>query len=172
MFTIYKAALSDIPLIRTLTFRVWPQTYAPIISKEQIEFMLEMMYSETSLQKQMKEGCYFIIVNNEVEPVGFASYQETEPSIFKLHKIYVLPSQQGQGIGKFLIDYIFADIQQQGATAMQLQVNRNNNARNFYEKSGFTIIGKADFDIGNDYFMNDYIMEKKLNQADSIKVFS
>ena len=27
---------------------------------------------------------------------------------------------------------------------------------------GFTVIEEADFDIGNGYFMNDYVMEKKL----------
>ena len=111
MLNIRKAILSDIPLIRELTFKVWPQTYAAIISKEQIDFMLQMMYSETSLQQQMNEGCRFIIVYDEAEPVGFASYQETEPAIFKLHKIYVLPSQQGKGTGKFVIDHIINEIQ-------------------------------------------------------------
>jgi len=162
MHHIRIATSSDIPLIRELTFNVWPQTYAAIISKEQIEFMLEMMYSEASLQQQMKEGYQFIIVYDEAEPVGFASYQKTEPAIFKLHKIYILPSQQGKGTGRFVIDHIISEIQQQGATALQLQVNRNNKARNFYEKLGFAVIQEADFDIGNGYFMNDYVMEKKV----------
>lgn len=162
MLNIRKAILSDIPLIRELTFKVWPQTYAAIISKEQIDFMLEMMYSETSLQQQMKEGCRFIIVYDEAEPVGFASYQETETAIFKLHKIYVLPSQQGKGTGRFVMENIISEIQQQGATALQLQVNRNNKAKSFYEKLGFAVIQEADFDIGNGYFMNDYVMEKKV----------
>ena len=32
----------------------------------------------------------------------------------------------------------------------------------FYEKLGFQIIKEEDVDIGNGYFMNDYIMEKLL----------
>jgi ribosomal protein S18 acetylase RimI-like enzyme len=48
------------------------------------------------------------------------------------------------------------------AKALQLQVNRFNKAKEFYEKLGFTVIKTADFDIGNGYFMNDYVMEKKL----------
>ena len=162
MFSIRIATTADIPLIRELTFNVWPQTYADLLSKAQIEYMLEMMYSVASLEKQMKEDCRFIIVNDEAEPVGFASYQEIEPAIFKLNKIYTLPSQQRKGIGRFIADYIINEIKQQGATALQLQVNRNNNAKNFYEKLGFAVIEEADFDIGNGYFMNDYIMEKKL----------
>jgi diamine N-acetyltransferase len=162
VLSIRNAAATDIPLIRELTFKVWPQTYAAIISEEQINFMLEMMYSETSLQQQMNDGCQFIIVYDESEPVGFAAYQETVPSVFKLHKIYVLSSQQGKGTGRFAIEYIISNIKQQGATALQLQVNRNNKAKDFYEKLGFTVIEEADFDIGNGFFMNDYVMEKKI----------
>lgn len=162
MFSISHASQEDIPLIRELTFKVWPQTYAAIISPQQIDYMLEMMYSETSLQKQMGEGIQFILVYDEEAPVGFAAYQQIQPGVYKLHKIYILTSQQGKGTGKFVIDHITHDIKQKGAGALQLQVNRHNKARNFYEKLGFTVIKEADFDIGNGYFMNDYVMEKKI----------
>ena len=80
--------------------------------------MLGMMYSETSLQKQMNEGCQFILVYDETRPVGFASYQEIEPSVFKLHKIYVLISQQGKGTGRFVIDHVIAAIKKRGAARL------------------------------------------------------
>lgn len=162
MFNISYATEKDIPLIRELTFKVWPQTYAAILSPEQIGYMLEMMYSETSLQKQMSEGSQFIIINDKAGPVGFASYQQMQSKIYKLHKIYVLPSQQGKGTGKYLLNYIIDNIRRNGASALQLQVNRNNKAKEFYEKLGFSVIEEADFDIGNGYFMNDYVMEKKI----------
>ncbi len=164
MFKIQSATEKDIPLIRDLTFKVWPQTYAPILSRQQIDYMLEMMYSEYSLQQQMLEGSQFIIVYDEKEPVGFAAYQETIAGTWKLHKIYVLGNQQGKGTGRFVIDHISNEIGRKGATALQLQVNRNNKARQFYEKIGFTVIDQVDFDIGNGYFMNDFIMEKKLGR--------
>ena len=162
MFTIRKAAADDIPLIRDLCFKVWPQTYSSIVSQEQIDYMLEKMYSPASLQNQMDAGSQFIIVYEEDEPVGFAAYFEKAPSVFKLDKIYVLLSQQGKGTGRFMIGYIVDEIKQRGATALQLQVNRNNKAKDFYEKLGFVIIDEKDFDIGNGYFMNDYVMEKRL----------
>lgn len=162
MLSIRNASTTDIPIIRELTFNVWPQTYAAILSKEQIEYMLKMMYSEDSLEKQMADGCQFIIVYDDAEPAGFSSHQEIEPGIFKLHKIYVLISQQGKGTGRFLINHIIRDIQQQRAKALRLQVNRYNKAKDFYEKLGFAVTHEADFDIGHGYFMKDYIMEKKL----------
>lgn len=162
MFNIRNATIEDIPLIRELTYKVWPQTYADLLSKEQISYMLEMMYSVSSLQKQIKDGAQFIFVYDEKEPVGFASFQETEPETWKLHKLYVLASQQGKGTGRFVIDYIIDEIKQQGAAALQLQVNRHNNAKSFYEKLGFSVIKEFEFDIGNGYVMDDYVLEKKL----------
>jgi len=161
--TIRNATINDIELIRELTFKVWPQTYSSIISKEQIDYMLEMMYSNKSLALQMAEGSQFIIVQDTKKPVGFASYKPVAINIYKLDKIYILQTQQGKGIGKFVIDYILQQIKDRGAESLQLQVNRNNiNAKLFYEKIGFSIIQEADFDIGNSYFMNDYVMEKKV----------
>ena len=162
MFEIQKASVNDIPLIRELAFKVWPQTYAPIISPEQIDYMLDMMYSEASLEKQIIDGARFIFIYENNEPVGFASYQETSPAIFKLHKLYVLPSQQGKGTGRFIIEHIINEIKPLGGRALQLQVNRRNNAKYFYEKNGFSVIKEFDFDIGNGYVMDDYVMEKKL----------
>jgi len=163
MFEIKRAGIDDIPLIRELTFRVWPQTYASILSQEQIDYMLEMMYSESSLKKQMTEdSCQFIIVYENGNPVGFASYSEEETHKWKLNKIYVLQNQQGKGTGKYIIYYIIEEIKKQNANSLYLQVNRYNNAKTFYEKLGFAEIDFINLDIGNGYFMNDYVMEKKL----------
>ena len=161
MLTIRKATDVDIPLIRELCFRVWPQTYAPILSHDKIGYMLELMYNPASLQKQMNDGSQFIFVCEDENPVGYAAYFEKTPSIFHLDKIYILPSQQGKGTGRFVINFIIDEIKQTGATSLQLQVNRNNKAKNFYEKLGFVVIGYQDFDIGSGFFMNDYVMEKR-----------
>lgn len=161
--TIRNATINDIELIRELTFKVWPQTYSSSISKEQIDYMLEMMYSKKSLADQIAEGSKFIIVQDNNKPVGFASYKQVESAIYKLDKIYILKTQQGKGTGKFVIEYILQQIKNEGASSLQLQVNRHNkNAKSFYKKNGFSVIQEADFEIGNGYFMNDYVMEKKI----------
>lgn len=163
MFDIKKATPADIPLIRDLTFHVWPQTYASILTQKQIDYMLEMMYSESSLQNQItKDGCQFIIVYEEDNPVGFASYSEEEPRRWKLNKIYILQNQQGKGTGKYVINYIIEEIKKQNANSLFLQVNQHNKAKSFYERLGFKEVDFVNLDIGNGFFMNDYIMEKKI----------
>lgn len=162
--TLRKAYPADIPLIREMAYKTWPVTYGNILSKEQLDYMLELIYSEQALKEQMEKNHEFIVVYDGVHPVGFASFSLIEPQTYKLHKIYVLPSQQGKGTGRFIIDQLVKAMKSKGAASLQLNVNRHNNAKTFYEKLGFAVIREEDIDIGKGYFMNDYVMEKKLMQ--------
>lgn len=161
--TIRKAYPADIPLIRDMAYKIWPQTYASILSKEQLDYMLNLLYSEKVLHEQIEGNTEFVIAYDGVHPVGFASFSLIEPFVFKLHKIYVLTSQQGKGTGRFIIDQLLKGMKTKGAVALQLNVNRHNNAKSFYEKLGFVVVKEEDVDIGNGYYMNDYVMEKALN---------
>lgn len=160
--TLRKASDNDVMLIRELSLKVWPQTYASILSAEQISYMLNLMYSEAALHQQLKDQHHFFIVYNAGIPIGFASYSELEHPIFKLHKIYVLPLQQGRGTGRIVLEELFKLVKKEGATALRLNVNRNNRALSFYKKLGFVVIREEDIDIGGGFMMNDYVMEKEL----------
>jgi len=159
MLTIRPVLETDIPLLRSLCFKVWPQTYASILSQAQIDYMLELMYSQATLQKQMQKGTRFLFCYDDNEPCGFAAYQDHGDGKFKLDKIYVLPNQQGKGIGRFIITHVVNTIRPLGATVLQLQVNKQNVAKQFYEKLGFVVARAAVFDIGNGFVMDDYVME-------------
>ena len=161
--TIRKASSADASLIRDMAYEIWPETYSQILSKDQLEYMLGLFYNEQKLKTEIEQGVEFILIYEDVQPAGFAAFSKTEPEVYKLHKIYVLPSQQGKGTGRFIIDEVIKAIKQVGAMALQLNVNRNNNAKLFYEKLGFVVIREEDIDIGNGYFMNDYVMEKKID---------
>jgi len=158
------ADIGDLNTIGFLAQQIWPPTYREILVQEQLEYMMELFYSPSSLKKQLiEEKHVFILVENGDEPIGFASYSPIRTTgVYKLHKLYVLPNQQGKGLGKAIVDFIVEDIQPKSAHALQLNVNRYNKAKNFYERLGFEIIREEDIDIGNGYYMNDYIMEKKI----------
>lgn len=101
-----EAGAEYIPVIRSISSRVWPETFSPILSPEQIRYMMEMMYSTESLARQMTEpGLRYFLARHEGEYVGYLStqtdYRGTNRT--KIHKIYVLPETQGCGCGKFLI---------------------------------------------------------------------
>ena len=170
VLTIRHATVSDVELIRTLALQIWPKTYEKILDQKQIRYMMELMYSEEALREQIEKGAQFIIVYNAGFPIGFASYSEIESSVYKLHKIYVLHKQQGRGCGRFVIGQVIADIEPKGASVLRLNVNRYNAAKGFYEKLGFEVVGSEDVDIGNGYFMNDFVMEKRLQVGEGSSV--
>jgi RsiW-degrading membrane proteinase PrsW (M82 family)/ribosomal protein S18 acetylase RimI-like enzyme len=159
---IRKAYPADIRLIHSLAHKIWPATYSSILSIEQSNYMMEKMYSEEALQRDMEDGKEYILIYDGVEVVGFASYGWIAPGINKLHRIYFLPQVQGKGFGKQTIERIGAAVVKAGGNSLQLNVNRHNPAKGFYEKIGFTVIREEDIDIGNGFFMNDYVMEKRL----------
>lgn len=163
VLTIRHAGPDDIHLLRTLALQIWPSTYAPILPRRQIDYMMDMIYSPAALRQQIEEEKHqFILVYNAGHPIGFASYNELEPGLYKLQKIYVHPQQQGRGTGRFVINQVLNDIRPRGARYLQLNVNRHNTAKGFYEKLGFRVIREEDIDIGNEYYMNDYVMEMEI----------
>lgn len=159
--SIRPGELEDINTIGFLAQQIWPGTYGAILPDEQLQYMLNLFYSPASLRRQMIEDRHqFLIVEHEDEAIGFASWSATaEPGVYKLQKLYVLPGQQGKGLGRALLQYIFEAIQPEGASLLRLNVNRYNKARQFYEKMGFAVVKEEDVAIGNNYFMNDYVME-------------
>jgi len=164
MITVKEAGPADIPAIQRLARITWAIAYAPILSPAQMTYMLDLFYSHDSLQKQMDEGHRFIIAMDDERDVGFAAWslKQGATSVYRLHKIYIDPNQQGKGVGKCLLNFILSDISSLNATDLELNVNRHNKARYFYEKIGFVVIKEEDIDIGNGYFMNDYVMNLRL----------
>ena len=156
------ATLSDRALIRSISERTWPSTYGHIISQEQIDFMLEWMYSDASLEKQMNTVCEFYIANLNGDDVGFCSVspeaEDTNEVAHKLNKLYVLPSAQGTGAGKALLNKSIEVAKASGSSSLFLQVNKQNDAYAFYLKHGFVKEQEFKFDIGNGFFMDDYVM--------------
>ena len=168
MIIVKKVGEESIPAIQELAELSWAVAYAAILPPHQMVYMLDLFYSTAALQKQMQEGHQFILATDNNEAVGFASYSpkmKVDSKVYRLHKIYIDPNQQGKGLGKILLDFIIADIKPSGATDLELNVNRSNKALGFYQKLGFVIKLEEDIDIGNGYFMNDYVMNLALRQV-------
>ncbi|MBC9930310.1 GNAT family N-acetyltransferase [Chitinophaga qingshengii] len=164
MYRVKSTSVADIPVIQELTERIWKPTYKSILEPAQIDYMIDMMYSTASLTKQLTELNHkFIVLQDNKRPIGYASYSPTDTEgVYKLHKIYLDPSYQGKGVGRFFLDTVCRQVKNLGATILELDVNRYNKARFFYEKMGFSTYDEKDTDIGNGYVMEDYVMRKTL----------
>jgi len=158
MIVIKPATTADLKLIQKLAYTIWAVAYKDILSKEQLAYMLEKMHSLEALQKLIGEGHQFIIPYEDNVAKGYACYK-IHADKTRIEKIYVLPDEHKKGIGNLMINYII-DKSLPFTNKIELNVNRQNKAINFYRKLGFTIITETDIPIGKGYFMNDYVMEK------------
>ncbi|MBP2281944.1 GNAT superfamily N-acetyltransferase [Flavobacterium sp. CG_23.5] len=165
MLIISEATTADFKTIQEIAFQSWPDTYGAILSKEQIEYMLDLFYSEETLSENLnKKGHRFILVHDADICLGFASYEHNylNKNGTRLHKIYLLPKAQGKGAGKLLIDTIENLARENQSIALSLNVNRSNKALTFYQKMGFTIVSEENIELDFGYLMEDYVMEKQL----------
>ncbi|MDR2038178.1 MAG: GNAT family N-acetyltransferase [Bacteroidales bacterium] len=163
---IRQAIAEDNGLIHDLAVPAWEVAYADILTKEQFAYMIEKMYSDEALKQQMKDGHTFFIVSlDDGKPIGFVSINPKSESLYILEKLYVLPEAHGSGAGRFLVEHVekhICELHPGKKITLELNVNRNNKAVNFYQHIGYHADRKVDEYIGNGFYKNDYIMQKIL----------
>jgi ribosomal protein S18 acetylase RimI-like enzyme len=153
--------IEQLGIVADLAHEIWPIAYGGILSAEQLQFMLKQFYSLKALETQFQNGQHFLLLKDDEKAIGFLSYELNCYNIqkLKIHKIYVLPTEQGKGLGKLLIDKALEIAIAQNQKAVFLNVNKYNKARFFYEKLGFAIVKEEVIEIGNGFVMDDYVME-------------
>jgi GNAT superfamily N-acetyltransferase len=114
---ISQASSEDIMCIHDMAQVVFRHTYREILSPEQMEYMMDWMYSPANLQKQLDEGHVYYIAYRDGKPCGYVSVQpegiaDDGSLLFHLQKIYVLPSEQGHGLGRALFDRAVAHVRE------------------------------------------------------------
>lgn len=163
---IRRAGKVELHFIHEMAEVVFRETYKSILSPEQMEYMMDWMYSLPNLEKQVAQGHTYYIAWAGQEPQGYLSVRKdcVDPDgieVWHLEKIYVMPSAQGTGLGHKLIETAKQHVRDNKSVAkarIELNVNRNNPAVGFYKHQGLTILRQGDFPIGNGFYMNDYIM--------------
>lgn len=165
-----KAGIEDIPDIQAMAEIVFRETYKTLLSPEQMEYMMDMMYSEKNLIRQIKERHdTFYIIDGQ----GYVSFRpdgqtDDRRPRYHLEKLYVLPEYQGKGLGRKLFNRVIEAVKESEAhpcdIRLELNVNRSNPAVPFYEHLGMYRDRQGDFPIGNGFYMNDYIMAIDIRQ--------
>jgi ribosomal protein S18 acetylase RimI-like enzyme len=152
---------SHLSVIIDLTKKIWPIAYGDILTRSQLDYMIDTFYTETALHELMVKGHVFCLAQDEKDCyVGFVSYEiNCEPTKTKIHKIYVLPELQGAGLGRYFFEWVKTKAIDNKQKTIFLNVNKNNKARFFYEKLGFSQVKEEVIAIGQGYVMDDYVME-------------
>ncbi len=154
---------SDYRRIRDIAMIIWQEHFTPIIGADQVEYMLGKYQSIPAIKKQISNGVHYFLIREGKSIVGYFAYYKKKETLF-ISKIYILRSERGKGIGKYVFLFIASKAKILGRVSLSLTVNKmNSSAIKAYQKLGFVTIKDIVIDIGNGYVMDDYVMEKKLN---------
>lgn len=157
-----KAGPADAETIARLAEKIWKDHYIPIIGRNQVDYMLQLMYSVPALEQQMRDGHEFFLLYSGGRPAGYISFSCKNPGEYFLHKFYIETEGQGKGTGTEVFRQALRLYP--GMRTLRLTVNRKNfKSVNFYFKLGFRIEEVKDFDIGGGYLMEDFVMRRDMN---------
>jgi ribosomal protein S18 acetylase RimI-like enzyme len=161
--SILPLAAADIEPLTALVREIWYQHYPGIITVKQIEYMLEQRYSPDAIRAEIGSGAarwVKLLVNGELG--GFASFEpDGVRRAVKLDKLYVHALFRGKGCGAALVRHVEQAARAQGCDHVYLQVNRNNfDSIAVYRRLGFEVIDRVKTDIGDGFYMDDYVMAK------------
>ena len=147
MMIITLATANDLKTIRDIAYKTWPVAYGEILSKEQLDYMLDKFYSDANLYDSLiNKRQPFLLAYEDLVCLGFASYEHhyLDKNVTRLHKLYMLPESQGKGIGKLLVDKIESLAQENHSETISLNVNKYNKAFSFYKKMGFEVVAEEE----------------------------
>lgn len=161
-YTFKNVTPDDLKIVQILAEKIWKVVYPPIIGHEQVEYMLEKMYSIESLEDQIgTKGHQIYLLQEDSISIGFLSFSlhfGDSNNRTRLHKLYLLPDQHGKGLGKMMLEFVQKHSEQAGDKGIELNVNKMNPAFEFYAQQGFEVEKAVVLEIGHGYVMDDYVM--------------
>jgi diamine N-acetyltransferase len=162
---IIRAGEELLPAIAELAGVIWRACYPGIISRQQIDYMLARMYALDVMRDEIRnQDIRYDLLLVEGKPAGFAAYGPAdEPGVVKLHKLYLLSTLHGRGLGSRLLQHVEREVRAGGGRRLILCVNkRNTRAITAYQRNGFAVADTVVTDIGSGFVMDDYVMTRDL----------
>ena len=142
---------------------IWHEYFVSLLSKEQIDYMVEKFQSYDAIDRAIKEEGYtYFLAYEEQTLIGYMGVKLEEKRLF-LSKLYLRKDKRGQGLASILlqkaVDYAIVN----GKQSIYLTCNKyNQHSLDVHHRKGFYDIDAVVSDIGHVFVMDDYILQKDL----------
>jgi GNAT superfamily N-acetyltransferase len=152
--------------VARMAHEVWNEHYVPLIGQPQVDYMVAKFQSAEAMQSQIDSGYEYFQIRHSDRSIGYAAirHDATDARVF-ISKLYVLAAHRKSGAGRQALGLIECMARERGATHLWLTVNKGNPSVRAYERLGFKIVEAMVMDIGGGYVMDDYKMEKEVEQG-------
>jgi ribosomal protein S18 acetylase RimI-like enzyme len=162
MFTIERATVDDVEVIKQVLSETWLATYADHLSRATIEQVTTHWHDPRLLRSQIeKPGDYFAVAKDDGTIIGLITVVVVNHDELLLSRLYVRPSHQGRGVGSRLLNAAIAAYPH--AAVIRLEVEQHNAKGHAYWRSQrFVEVGTTTEHIGTDR-IPVITMERRLN---------
>lgn len=153
----------EIKALADMANQIWHEFFPGIISKEQIDYMVDKFQSVHAMTDQLENhGYHYNVLEVDGEPMGYTGWNVENGKLF-LSKVYLKKEARGKGYSSIFFRFLEEQAKANGAHAIWLTVNKyNQHSIAVYEHKGFRTVRTQEADIGNGFIMDDYIMEKEI----------
>lgn len=151
----------EIVTMSELATEIVREHFDKIIGKEQNDYMISLFQTPSAISSQLEKGYQYFFVSVDGENIGFLAFYQKENYLY-LSKFYLKNDFRGRGYAHRMLDFTSDFARNRGLSRIELNVNRNNFAVDVYKKLGFEIIREEKNDIGNGFYMDDYVMSRNL----------
>ena len=157
----------SLAVVRDIAAEIWPETFRAILPPEQIPYMMKMMYAPEVMERELSSGYAFDLLTVDGKDAGYMVYSPTgEPGTMKLHKLYLLSEYHGCGCGQKMLQHVISISSELGYRSVILAVNKQNyKAQKAYKRFGFILEKSVCVDIGNGFFMDDYLFRFRMDNT-------
>ena len=124
--SIVPVGTADIETLCGLAKEIWTEHYAPILSDEQVAYMVERFQSVPAVTDQLGKGYrYFFLRTAAGENGGFMGICPEEDGLF-LSKLYVHRDFRRRGLARYALAYLRELCRREGYSPIRLTVNKHN----------------------------------------------
>lgn len=134
---------ADLKALRDLLVTVWHDTYDAIYGAERVAALTDRWHAIETLKAQLRRpNARDLVADDAGIIVGNASATFPDGRTVKLHRLYVHPSRQKEGVGAGLLRAVRTAFPEAEAIALEVEP-ANERAIAFYRKHGFTEAGQV-----------------------------
>lgn len=139
------AAVADAPIITALRQRVWASTYRGIFPDGMIDDFDHAWHGERDRQRIESSEYRVWLITVAGEAAGYLIVRRGEPVL--LQSLYLLPEQQGQGLGRAAFALVRECCREEGAERFICHCHPDNApAMAFYAAMGGVVIRREEGD--------------------------
>lgn len=159
----------QVAAVAALAHDIWYEFYVPLIGRAQVDYMVAKFQNAAAMQAQIDQGYEYFLVRREhastpAIDIGYCALQQQPGRVMFLSKFYLHHAARGSGTGRRCMEFIEGLARRRELSLLWLTVNKGNPSVQAYERLGFRIAAELVMDIGGGFVMDDYRMEKALQE--------